>query len=57
MFYGATPHLFEKAKKLREKMTDQEIALWHKLKANQLRVRFKPQHPLDIYIADFTLIH
>ena len=38
---------------LREKMTIEEKLLWNKLKDNQLSIRFKPQHPIDIYIADF----
>ena len=27
--------------------------LWEKLRRNQLGVRFKPQHPIDIFIVDF----
>jgi very-short-patch-repair endonuclease len=53
MFYGAQPDLFEKAKKLRKKMTLPELILWNKLRESQLGVRFKPQHPIDIFIADF----
>lgn len=53
MFYGAKPSIFEKAKSLRENMTETEQLLWQRLNKNQLGVRFKPQHPIDIFIADF----
>ena len=53
MFYGAKPELFARAKYLRENMTESEQLLWHKLRNNQLKYRFKAQHPIDIFIADF----
>ncbi len=53
MFYGAKPDLFEKARSLRKNMTASELLLWNKLRKNQLGVRFKSQHPIDVYIADF----
>ena len=53
MFYGAKPKLFVKARILRENLTKPEKLLWGFLKENQLGVRFKSQHPIDIYIADF----
>ncbi len=54
MFYGASPQIFEKAKKLRDNMTYHEKILWNELKANkQLGFRFKPQHPIGSFIADF----
>ena len=54
MFYNAKPHIFEKAKALRNNMTDTELILWQKLKGKQiLGLRFRPQHPIDIFIADF----
>jgi very-short-patch-repair endonuclease len=54
MFYNAKPHIFEKAKALRNNMTNSELALWEKLKGKQmLGLRFRPQHPIDIFIADF----
>lgn len=35
-------------------MTDAELKLWEKLKGKKmLRLRFRPQHPIDIFIADF----
>jgi len=54
MFYGAKPIIFERAKVLRENPTIAEIALWNILKKNQmLGLRFKQQHPINIFIADF----
>ena len=54
MFYNAKPHIFEKAKMLRKNMTDTEIKLWEKLKGKKmLGLRFRPQHPTDIFIAGF----
>ena len=54
MFYNAKPHIFEKAKYLRENMTMAELKLWELLKNKQLQgLRFRAQHPIDIFIADF----
>jgi very-short-patch-repair endonuclease len=54
MFYGAKAHIFEKAKHLRENMTEAESILWDFLRKNKVMgYRFKPQHPIDIFIADF----
>ena len=53
MFYGANPEIFEKEKELRENMTDAEKMLWSRLKNKQLGERFKPQHPIYIFIVDF----
>ncbi len=54
MFYGAKPPLFEKARWLRENMTEAEKKLWNTLQKNRVcGYRFKPQHPIDIFIADF----
>jgi len=54
MYYGANPETIGKAKTLRKKMTEAEKILWHRLKGKQmLRLRFRRQHPVDIFIADF----
>jgi very-short-patch-repair endonuclease len=54
MFYNAKPIIFERAKAMRENMTQPEKAVWELLKSkNMLGLRFKPQHPIDIFIADF----
>ncbi|MCF8231181.1 MAG: endonuclease domain-containing protein [Bacteroidales bacterium] len=53
MFYGAKPHLFEKAKELRKNMTSEEQKLWDRLRKKQLGVRFRAQHPIERFIMDF----
>ena len=53
MFYNAKPHIFEKAKLLRKHMTKAEKLVWEELKNNKLGVKFRAQHPVDIFIADF----
>jgi very-short-patch-repair endonuclease len=53
MFYGAKPDIFQKAELLRKNMTDAEKSLWKRINKSQLGVRFKAQHPIDIFIVDF----
>ena len=54
MFYGALPILFVLAKKLRDNQTEAELFLWSQLaNLNYLKVRFKRQHPILYFIADF----
>ncbi len=53
MFYGATPEIFENAKKLRNHPTETEEFLWQFLSGSKLNVKFRRQHPIDKYIADF----
>lgn len=53
MFYGAHRNIFRKAFMLRRNETVAEKILWQKLNKNQLGVRFKRQHPIENFIADF----
>lgn len=54
MFQGATPITFENAKRLRGQMTLAEKTLWNRLSRKQLNnYRFKSQHPVANFIADF----
>jgi very-short-patch-repair endonuclease len=53
MFYGAKRTIFQNACELRKSMTHAEKLLWERLNKNQLGVRFKAQHPIDIFIVDF----
>lgn len=53
MFYGASNLIFEKAKALRNRVTDSESLLWEQLKGKQLGLKFRRQHPISSYIADF----
>ena len=53
MFYGAGPMIFELAKKLRNNVTPVEMIFWGNLKAYFPDLKFRRQHPIAIYIADF----
>jgi len=53
MFLGAGAPIFRNAEELRYRMTAAEELLWGHLKGQQLGVKFRRQHPLGIYIADF----
>jgi cyclase len=53
LFLGAGAPIFRNAEKLRHNPTHAELLLWGYLKSNQLGVKFRRQHPLSIYIADF----
>jgi very-short-patch-repair endonuclease len=54
MFYGASRNIFEKASELRRNMTEAEKILWIELKNKKIfNTRFRRQHPIDIFIADF----
>jgi len=45
--------IFELAKDLRRNMTHEETLLWMHLKAGVNGLKFRRQHPIGIYIADF----
>ena len=53
MFYNAKRSIFQNACDLRQNMTEAEKHLWSRLKKSQLGVRFKAQHPIDIFVVDF----
>ena len=54
MHYGAESELFEFAKELRRMQTPAEEILWKSVKNRQmLGYKFRRQHPIDKYIADF----
>ncbi|MDB5158688.1 MAG: imidazoleglycerol phosphate synthase, cyclase subunit [Mucilaginibacter sp.] len=53
MFLDADPLIFRNAEALRYKMTEAETILWEYLRNNQLGEKFRRQHPIGIYIADF----
>ena len=54
MYFRAKTGTLETARILRNRMTNSEILLWEKLKGNQiLGLKFRSQHPIDIFIADF----
>ena len=47
----------ERARALRKTMSDAEWKLWHALCSNQVSgYRFRRQHPIGVFIADFTCL-
>jgi very-short-patch-repair endonuclease len=54
MYFRAKAVTMETARMLRKRMTNAEKQLWEKLKGKQIMgLRFRSQHPIDIFIADF----
>ena len=54
MWKGASPKIFSNAKKLRDSATVAEEKFWLAVKNNQIEgFKFRRQHPLSFYIADF----
>jgi len=53
MFYQADPLLFERAKYLRNHLTNAEMKLWGYLRTRPMGYKFRRQHPIGIYIVDF----
>ena len=54
MWKGAPKSSFLKAKELRNNETEAEKIIWEKLKNNKIKnLKFRRQHPISIYIADF----
>ena len=52
----ATANARANAQVLRREMTDSERKLWSGLRAEQLGVKFRRQHPLGAYVADFACL-
>ncbi len=44
---------FERARELRREMTPPEREMWRQLRGSAMRVKFRRQHPIGPYIADF----
>jgi leucyl-tRNA synthetase len=51
-----TPLQYEFAKQMRKEYTDAENYLWQQLRGNKLDVKFRRQHPVESYIADFVCL-
>ena len=52
----STSTAMRNARKLRANMTDSERKLWSRLRSEQLGVKFRRQHPLGNYVADFACL-
>jgi len=48
--------LHDNAKRMRNEPTEAEILLWQYLRGNKLGYKFRRQHPIDDYIADFVCL-
>ena len=53
MYLGAPAPLFRLAKQLRLEETAAEKLPWARLSRSQLGVKFRRQHPIYYYVADF----
>jgi cyclase len=53
MFYKSDPLIFSKARALRKRLTQAEQIFWLRLKEKFPEYKFRRQHPISIYIADF----
>lgn len=53
MFYGANSAIFKRAEELRYKMTEAENILWKAIHINEWKLKFRRQHPIYKYVADF----
>ena len=53
MFYKADPFIFSNARILRANLTSAEQTFWLRLKEQFPQYKFRRQHPISIYIADF----
>jgi very-short-patch-repair endonuclease len=56
MRYTATSTANANARVLRREMTDSERRLWSALRGEQMGVKFRRQHPLGHYVADFACL-
>jgi very-short-patch-repair endonuclease len=56
MQHQSTPNAQHNARDLRREMTDSERKLWSGLRGEQLGVKFRRQHPLGTYVADFACL-
>jgi len=53
MFFKASNLIFERAKALRNNPTHAETILWSYLRHKPFGYKFRRQHPVSIYVADF----
>jgi cyclase len=53
MFYEAEANIFQRAKELRNRLTDAEKILWMHLRTRPKGYKFRRQHPTKNYILDF----
>ncbi len=49
-------HSFESARTNRRNLTESEAIVWANIRGNKLGAKFRRQHPIDAYIADFICL-
>jgi leucyl-tRNA synthetase len=52
----STPLQYEFAKERRKNHTEAERQLWEEIRNNKLGVKFRREHPIEMYIADFICL-
>jgi acetylglutamate kinase len=57
MYYGASASVFKKAEELRINMTSAERIIWKHVHINPWKLKFRRQHPISNFIADFYCHH
>lgn len=53
MFYESSPIIFENARRLRNEPTPSEVIFWSLLKQYFSEYKFRRQHPISDFVADF----
>jgi acetylglutamate kinase len=53
MYYGASSFVFQKAEELRKNMSSAERIVWNHVHINPWKLKFRRQHPISNFIADF----
>lgn len=53
MFYGASWIIHKQARELRHRETRTEKILWSCISNRKMKVKFRRQHPINQFIADF----
>jgi len=53
LYFGAGPETRRFARRLRKELTPAEALLWNEIRAGKTGYKFRRQHPLGKYIADF----
>ncbi|MBW8752766.1 MAG: DUF559 domain-containing protein, partial [Sphingomonadales bacterium] len=48
-----TPQALKSAKRLRTEMSLPEVLLWQRLRGRPMGVKFRNQHPIGAFVADF----
>ena len=56
MQHQSTAITQSRARSLRRAMTEAERRVWSRLRGGQLGAKFRRQHPLGVYIADFACL-